>query len=46
MHIIDYNKKNIIDYLNNKKIDIKNLDEIFNNMKIEVGEKRIIHMLL
>ena len=40
MNIIDYNKKNIIDYLNNKKIDIKNLDEIFNNMKIEVGEKK------
>ena len=40
MNIIDYNKKNTIDYLNNKKIDIKNLDEIFNNMKIEVGEKK------
>ena len=40
MNIIEFNKKNIVNYLNNKNIKIDNIDEIFSKMKIEVGEKR------
>ena len=40
MNIIEFNKKNIIKYLNNKNIVIKNIDEIFNKMKIEIGKKQ------
>lgn len=40
MNIIEFNKKNITNYLNNKNIDAKNIDEIFSKMKIEVGEKQ------
>ena len=40
MNIIDFNKKNIVNYLKEKNIDIKNIDEIFSKMKIEVGEKQ------
>ena len=29
MNIIDFNKKNIVNYLKEKNIDIKNIDEIF-----------------
>lgn len=40
MNIIEFNKKNIVNYLNNKNIKIDNIDEIFSKMKIEVGEKQ------
>ena len=40
MNIIEFNKKNIVNYLNNKNIKIDNIDEIFNKMKIEIGEKK------
>ena len=40
MNIIEFNKKNIIKYLNNKNIVIKNIDEIFSKMKIEIGKKQ------
>ena len=40
MNIINFNKKNIVNYLKEKNIDIKNIDEIFNKMKIEVGPKK------
>ena len=40
MKIIEFNKKNIVNYLNEKNIDIRNIDEIFSKMKIEIGEKR------
>ena len=29
MNIIDFNKKNIVNYLKEKNIDIKNINEIF-----------------
>ena len=29
MNIIDFNKKNIVNYLKEKNIDIKNIDKIF-----------------
>ena len=40
MNIIEFNKKNIVNYLNSKDIKIDNIDEIFSKMKIEVGEKQ------
>lgn len=40
MNIIEFNKVNIINYLNKKNIDIKNIDEIFNKMIIEIGKKK------
>lgn len=40
MNIIDFNKKNIVNYLKKKNIQINNIDEIFSKMKIEIGEKR------
>lgn len=40
MNIIEFNKKNITNYLKEKNIDAKNIDEIFSKMKIEVGEKQ------
>lgn len=40
MNIIDFNKNRIIDYLNAKKIEISNMEDIFNKMKIEIGKKR------
>ena len=40
MNIIEFNKKNIVNYLNKKNIKIDNLDDYFNKMKIEIGEKQ------
>lgn len=39
MNIIDFNKKNIVNYLNKKNIKIDNIDGYFNKMKIEIGQK-------
>lgn len=40
MNIIEFNKKNIVNYLNKKNIKIDNLDDYFNKIKIEIGEKQ------
>ena len=44
MDIIEFNKKNIINYLNSKNIKIDNINEIFSKMKIELGKKKIVLM--
>ena len=39
INLIKYNKQLIMNFCNDKKIIISNIEDIFDNIKIEIGEK-------